>query len=266
MLTKKPLAKTDVALSQLALGTVKFGRNQSVKYPTAFDLPTDSQMADLILNALDHGITTLDTAPAYGIAEQRLGEFLKKGKCRHSLTLISKAGESYDTQSDSSHYDYSIKSLEKQLENSLRTLNTDYLDVWLLHSDGQDVKNLTDEVITLFDKKKQSGLVRATGMSTKTVEGGEKALTFFDCIMMAASLDYTAENSLFDYAEDHGKSILLKKIFNSGHALTTNNKQATLKATFSTLFAHNSLCSAVIGTTNPKHLQENIDALTGKTI
>lgn len=257
------LAQTDVALSALALGTVKLGRNQSVKYPNAFELPTDDEMASLLQKALASGITTLDTAPAYGLSEQRLGEWLKKTHSRQSLTLISKAGESYNSQNDTSQYNYHPRALEKQLENSLRALHTDYLDIWLIHSDGQDITHLNDEVLTLLDKKKQQGLIRATGMSTKTVEGGQKALEHLDCIMMAASLDYTDENSLFAFAEQLGKSILLKKIFNSGHALTAEaGKQAMLESTFESLFAHKSLCSAVIGTTNPIHLQENINALT----
>jgi len=73
---KRPIALTDVELSSLTLGTVKFGRNQSVKYPGSFDLPRDKEITTLLSQAQEQGITTLDTAPAYGISEERLGALL----------------------------------------------------------------------------------------------------------------------------------------------------------------------------------------------
>ena len=59
----------------LGLGTVKFGRNQKIKYPT-FELPSDQAVCQLLDDAQNYGINLLDTAPAYGIAEERLGQLL----------------------------------------------------------------------------------------------------------------------------------------------------------------------------------------------
>lgn len=257
----KPLGSTDVILSPLSLGTVKIGRNQSVKYPTQFDLPSDQDILTLLHNSLDIGISTLDTAPAYGIAEQRLGKFIKNN--RQHVQIISKAGEQYQPESDNSEYFFDAKFLKQQLENSLRNLQTDYLDCWLLHCNNDDLANLTDEAITCLQQAKKDGWVRSIGASTKTVAAGEKALDHFDCIMMTSNLEYSDEDSLFDYAKSVDKGILLKKIFNSGWALQQQNpqaKQETLAATYQQLFKHSSACSAVIGTINPKHLIENAKA------
>ncbi len=254
----RQLAQTDVWLSPLALGTVKFGRNQAVKYPTGFDLPDDKRVRDLLTLAFDQGMTTLDTAPAYGIAEERLGKILPMN--RHDVQIIGKAGEHFNSQTTQSQFDFSPNALLTQLKQSLKALKTDYLDCWLLHSDGNDRVNLSDEVIDTFLQAKKAGYVRTVGASTKTIEGGKRALEHFDCVMMASSADYQEEDTLFSIAKEKQKSLLLKKIFNSGWDLQQKDKENVLEHTFSRLFQHVSTCSAVIGTGSPKHLKENIEA------
>ena len=70
-LAKRPLGSTGIDVSSLGLGTVKFGRNQEVKYPTGFSLPVDRAIESLLDVARESGINLLDTAPAYGSSEQR---------------------------------------------------------------------------------------------------------------------------------------------------------------------------------------------------
>lgn len=255
---KRALGQSGVELSPITLGTVKFGRNQGVKYPKGFDLPSDDELSALLDLALTHGVTTLDTAPAYGMSEKRLGFLLANQ--RQKFQIISKAGEVYDSTKNTSHYDYSLKGLRQQLDNSLRALKTDYLDCWLLHSDGNDEENLNDDVLLLFQKLKKEGLVKSIGASTKTVRGGEIALQELDCVMMTASLTYHDEDSLFEKATLLNKGILLKKIFDSGWALDTDGieKMHTMTNTYRHLFEFHSTSSAVIGTITPDHLLQNI--------
>ena len=256
---KRYIGNTDVELSLLGLGTVKFGRNQSVKYPGNFNLPDDKTIEHLLAIAREVGMTTLDTAPAYGIAEERLGNLLNEQ--RKQWEIITKAGEIYHPELDQSSFDFSPRGLQKSLENSLRKLHTDYIDCWLLHSDGNDVEYLNDDVIDCLQKAKQDGWVRSIGMSTKTVKGGKLALQHLDCIMMTASLKNTDEMELLDIATLLGKGIILKKIYDSGWALTSDNKLDIMKETMQNLFSYASVCSAIVGTINPAHLQENIDSL-----
>jgi aryl-alcohol dehydrogenase-like predicted oxidoreductase len=259
---QKALAHTGVTFSQLSLGTVKFGRNKSVKYPTVYDLPSDAELSGLLAQAIHAGISTLDTAPAYGLSEERLGKLLNNQ--RQNWQIISKAGENYDAISDSSHYDYSPRALAKNLENSLKLLRTDYLDCWMLHCDGNDLANLNDEVLTTLDKARERGHVRSIGASTKTVEGGRYALQHLDCVMTTASLDKPIAQELLSDATRLNKSLLLKKIYDSGWALTSGNKESIMRNTLYDLFSHPAVCSAVIATTSPLHLLENISALIGK--
>ena len=77
----------------LGLGTVKFGRTAKVSYPHPYVLPSDEQIADLLALAKSLGVTLLDTAPAYGTSERRIGEAIA-GE-RADWLLCSKAGEEF---------------------------------------------------------------------------------------------------------------------------------------------------------------------------
>ena len=72
--------RTNINISPFALGTVKIGRNQAMKYPNAYELPSDKEVLELLDLAEQLGINCLDTAPAYGIAEERLGKLIKGEK------------------------------------------------------------------------------------------------------------------------------------------------------------------------------------------
>ncbi len=93
-LKKFPIAETGILVTPLGLGTVKLGRNQGVKYPTPFHIPDDKASADLIAHAKALGINLIDTAPAYGHSEQRLGKLLK-GQ-RDDWIICSKVGEEFE--------------------------------------------------------------------------------------------------------------------------------------------------------------------------
>jgi aryl-alcohol dehydrogenase-like predicted oxidoreductase len=79
VLPRRPFGNTGIDVSILGLGTVKLGRDQGVKYPNDFAIPDDQQAAQLIAIAREQGINLIDTAPAYGTSETRLGH-LKQGR------------------------------------------------------------------------------------------------------------------------------------------------------------------------------------------
>lgn len=248
----KPLGTTGLKLSALGMGTVKFGRNQGVKYPQDFALPDEAALAVLLGLAKDLGINTLDTAPAYGTSEERLGRLLA-GQ-RQDWIIIGKAGEIFEN--GQSRYDFSPKAIRASLEASLKRLNTDYLDIFLIHSDGHDVEILNDDLLNALHAIKNSGLARAVGASTKTAAGGLRALETLDTVMATYRADYTDEKSVLDYAEKHNKGVLLKKVLSSGH-------DTDIAGAIRFCFDHPAVASAIIGTINPDHLRGNIAAYQG---
>lgn len=245
---------TDIEVSALGLGTVKIGRNTGVKYPSAFTIPDDHTVAGLLTKARELGINLIDTAPAYGNSETRLGNLLNN---RHDWVIATKVGEEF--RDGVSRFDFSRDHTRASVERSLKRLNTDYLDIVLIHSDGNDEDILmhTDCVGTLKSCQEE-GLVRAIGMSTKTLSGGILAASLLDIVMITYNLEQQDE-SVLDYAREHGKGVLVKKGLMSGHA-------GSVEESMQLLFGQSGISSVIVGTINQEHLAENVrlaKALTG---
>jgi len=252
----RPLGQTGIAVSPLGLGTVKFGRNQAVKYPAHFELPTDEQIVELLTTARTLGINTLDTAPAYGTSEARLGQLLP-GK-RSDWVIIGKVGETFiDGVSD---YNFNADFIERSIEHSLKNLNTDYLDVMLIHSNGDDVNIIQHHrVFETLEKLKSQRLIRAFGMSTKTIAGGLLTLQHADVAMISYNPIAPEEKPVIDTAVKQHKGILIKKALASGH-LNKIAAEDPLRATMNFIFNTPGVSSVIVGTINPAHLQENVRA------
>lgn len=246
----RALGSTGLQVSCLGLGTVKFGRNQGVKYPQGFELPDDKHASDILALAHELGINLLDTAPAYGSSEERLGKLLKN---RHDWILCSKTGEEFIN--GQSHFDFSAKHTQFSVERSLKRLGTDYLDLVLVHSDGNDEQIIqqSDCFETLL-KLKQQGLIRAFGLSGKTVAGGLLALKYADAVMVTYNSADTSQRDVIQRAHTLNKAVLIKKAFNSGHA--------SEPAEDSLRFVLNEpgVSSVIVGTINNSHLQANAAA------
>jgi aryl-alcohol dehydrogenase-like predicted oxidoreductase len=248
----RSLGDSGLRISPLGLGTVKFGRNQGVKYPASFELPDDRQALDILAQAQELGINLLDTAPAYGSSEERLGELLKNQ--RKQWIICTKVGEEFEE--GKSYFDFSAAHTLLSVERSLRRLKTDYLDLVLVHSDGNDLSVLNEGVYPTLAKLKQAGVIRAFGFSGKTTEGGIGALEQGDCAMVTYNLHEQRELPVLDYALSHNKGILIKKALASGHICLQD--EDPLLASLKLIYSHPAVASAIIGTINPAHLRENV--------
>lgn len=244
---KRHLGQTGLSVSRLGLGTVKFGRNKGVKYPHGFDIPDEDALADLLALAADLGINLLDTAPAYGSSEERLGRLLK-GQ-RENWVIVGKAGEEFIN--GQSVYNFTPEHFEMSVERSLKRLQTDYLDVLLIHSNGNDMEILGNhDLIEKLHDFKRRGLVRAVGASTKTPEGGILALELLDMVMAAYNPEYTDEKAVLDYAAKNNKGALIKKALASGHA-------GDIGKSLQFALSHPGATAVITGTINSGHLREN---------
>ncbi len=250
----RPLGSTGLNVSPLGLGTVKLGRDQGVKYPNGFRIPDDAQARHLLDLARDLGINLIDTAPAYGVSEARLGPLLQ-GQRDHWV-VVSKVGEEFvDGQS---HFDFSPAHTRFSVERSLQRLKTDRIELVLVHSDGRDLEILQHSgVYETLAELKREGKILGYGLSGKTVEGGLFALEQGDCAMVTYNLNERAERPVLDYAQAHAKGILVKKALASGHVCLTPD-QDPVRLSFELLFSHPGVGAAIIGTINPQHLSANV--------
>jgi aryl-alcohol dehydrogenase-like predicted oxidoreductase len=250
MLSARKLGNTGLAVSPIGLGTVKFGRNQGVRYPQGFELPEDQTLARLLDQASELGINLLDTAPAYGASEATLGRLLPKRRDR--FLVCSKAGESFNGAS--STYDFSAEALIASAERSLQRLGIDHLDILLIHADVNDEAIIRGGALDVLIDLRERGLVRAIGMSTKTVAGGLMALGASDVVMVTLNRQETADTAVIDSAIDAGRGVLIKKALMSGH------DDAPAEAL---RFAadYPGVTSVIVGTLSADHLAENAGAL-----
>lgn len=260
LLAKRPFGLTGCDVSLLGLGTVKFGRNKGVKYPggDGFALPSDADISSLLDLSIDLGINLLDTAPAYGTAEERLGALM--GARREKFFLASKTGEEFDAQTGASRYVFTASHTRMSVERSLQRLRTDYLDCVLVHSSRDDLAVLQDsDVLDTLQALKAEGKIRSFGASTYTIEGGKMAVDRCDAVMVAHNRDYTAEADVIAYAAQHGKAVLVKKGLASGHIAD----DAALRENIRFVLQTPGVTSMVFGSLNPANIRKNAAAAAG---
>lgn len=250
----RALGETGIQVSPLGLGTVKFGRNQQVKYPSAFKIPDDKQVADLLSLAADLGINLIDTAPAYGQSQERLGRLLPGP--RDQWVIVSKVGEVFEH--GESRFDFSYEHTVETLEQSLKDLKTDHIDAVLIHSNGDDLRILHQEgALDALRDLKERGLIRAHGMSTKTVEGGLAAVQEMDLVMATCNLEDNSDRPVLEAAEKNHRGVLIKKGLMSGHV----KGETFVLDSMRHIFSQPGVSSMIVGTINPDHLRSNVQAL-----
>jgi aryl-alcohol dehydrogenase-like predicted oxidoreductase len=252
ILPKRPLGSTGLCVSVLGVGTVKFGRNQKIKYP-AFELPSDSAILQLLDDAQEHGINLLDTAPAYGNAEERLGALL--GSRRDRFVIVTKTGEEFANAE--SAFDFSAEHTRLSVERSLKRLRTDRIDCVLVHCPQNDFDVLNDSpVFETLRRIKERGDIRSFGASINSIAGGYQTVENADVVMVTYSISDTSHEPVIRRAEKCGAGVLIKKGLASGNVIA-NNPELSLKDKLCPLFASTAVSSVIIGTINREHLRAN---------
>lgn len=234
-------------VSPIGFGAFKIGRNVGTKYARSYDLP-DQRMVDALLGALlDMGINYIDTAPAYGVSEERIGAAL--GARRDRFVISTKVGE---TSCDGvSTYDFSATAVRASVERSLCRLRTDALDLVFVHAPRDDmaVLNGSDVVATLHELRDE-GLVGAIGFSGYTAEAFRSALGWADAIMIEYHPDARALEPVVGEAAEAGVQVMVKKGLASGRLSAAEAVRFVL--------SNPGVTSMVIGSLSADHMRENM--------
>lgn len=146
----RTLGRTGIRVSPFALGAMMF---------SSFGNGDQTEVNRMVARALDAGINFIDTADAYGESEEILGEALK-GR-RDDVVLASKFARPIGD--DPNHQGGSRRWIITAVENSLRRLNTDHLDLYQMHR--PDPETDIDETLSALTDLVRSGKVRAIGSS-----------------------------------------------------------------------------------------------------
>jgi len=161
------LGKTGFEISEVSLGTWQVGGKWGEDF--------DRDNAEKIINtALDNGINFIDTADVYsdGESEAAIGRVLK-GRSE-KIYVASKCGRKISPHSNE---EYTPKRLRDLVENSLRNMQLEQLDLIQLHCPPTDVY-YRPEIFAEFDKMKQEGKIANLGVSVEKVEEAIKAMEY----------------------------------------------------------------------------------------
>lgn len=189
------LKKSNIEVSNIGLGTNAVGGHN------LFENLDEEDGKDLVREALKQGVTFIDTADVYGLgrSEELVGEVLQEFK-REDYVIATKGAQNFLDLNDVKT-DNSPEYLRTALENSLKRLQLDYVDLYYLHfPDGvTDFKDSIGELVKLKDE----GKIRSIGISNVDLEQLKEANANGDISVVQAPysmLDRSAEEGLLQYA------------------------------------------------------------------
>ena len=166
------LKNSDLTVSRIGMGGCPMGQYGWGKV-------AESDLIGAVHTSLDQGITLFDTADTYGLGQSEINLAKALGPNRKEAIIASKFG--VRVENGHTFYDNSPTWIHQALENSLRRLNTDYIDLYQVHyRDG--VTPISVVVDTLEDLKKQ-GYIRCYGLSNISEEDLSELLPYEGCFV-----------------------------------------------------------------------------------
>ncbi|MCG3211246.1 MAG: Aldo-keto reductase IolS [Anaerolineae bacterium] len=153
------LGRTGLTVSVVSFGAWQFGGEWGRQF-------TQPEVNDLLSRAKAQGINLIDTAECYGdhLSEQLIGNFIKDR--RDDWLIATKFGHKFTGHLERSQL-WSVADVQQQLEDSLRALQTDVIDLYQFHS-GTDAAFDNDELWTMLNKQVQAGKIRHLGLSVSS--------------------------------------------------------------------------------------------------
>ncbi|MEI6207212.1 MAG: aldo/keto reductase [Desulfuromonadales bacterium] len=204
----RQLGATGISISEIGFGG--WGIGGVVGDAKAYG-PTDDKVSLMALNAaFDEGITFYDTSPLYGYghSENLIGSAFRQS--RHKVVISSKVGY----VDFSGKQDFSPDFICRSLDDTLRRLQTDYLDVYQLHDPLIDYLEEHPEVFETLEHLRKEGKIRVAGISLRNPADSLIAVTRlgFKSIQVNFSLvDQRAlELDIFSICHAHGAGIIVR--------------------------------------------------------
>ena len=205
------LGRSEIEISRLGMGTWAIGGGP------AWGDRDEEHWIETIEQAPEKGINLIDTAPAYnfGNSERILGKALQRMD-RSKVRIITKCGIVWDRKGSlfnkvgdvQLYKNLSADSLRREVEDSLKRLGTDYIDVYMTH--WQSVEPYftpIQETMGELMKMKEEGLIRAVGAANVTVDHIRQYLSFGELDVVQGKysiLDRQAEEELIPFCCENG--------------------------------------------------------------
>lgn len=228
----RTLGSTGLEVSVIGLGTWQFGGEWGKDF-------TQKEVDAILGTAKDAGINLIDTAECYGdhLSESFIGESIKNQ--RDTWIVATKFGHHYHGFMDRTRH-FDPQDVVKQLDESLRSLKTDYIDIYQMHS-GLDDEFQLEDLWGVLQKQKEKGKIRHLGLSisgndnifqtarAKSI-GAESIQVVYSRLDREPELEVLPQcqkDSLGVFARVPLASGLLSGKYKPGHQFTGENVRAT---------------------------------------
>ncbi|OMD99000.1 oxidoreductase [Paenibacillus odorifer] len=203
MANKITLGKTNLQVLPLGLGANAVGGHN------LFPGLNDETGRNIVRSALDHGINFIDSAFIYGPgrSEELIGEVLKERGGRDNVVIATKGA--HVITGDKITLDNSPAFLRQSVEDSLKRLQTDYIDLYYIHFPDESTPK--DEAVGELKKLKDEGKIRAIGVSNFSIDQLKEANKdgHVDVLQSHYNLLHRdAEQDLLPYTQEHGISFV----------------------------------------------------------
>lgn len=210
----RKIGNTNLDVSVIGVGTWQFGGEWGKDF-------TQNEVDAILNQAKQEGINLLDTAECYGdhLSEKFIGDYLNRHQ-REDWIVATKFGHHFHGYLERTRH-VDAADVLKQLDRSLKALQTDYIDLYQSHSlSDEEFKN--DDLWTMLDKQKQAGKIRHIGLSlqnnpsvmqTKTAKSvGATALQ-----IVYNRLTQESEEEVFPIAQAENLGVLARVPLASGY-------------------------------------------------
>lgn len=282
---KRTLGKSGIEVSEIAFGGVEIGMPYGIGVKGKEDMLSETDAVKLLHAAVDAGINFFDTARMYGESEKIMGKAFANQ--RERVVLCTKCRHLLDSDGCLPASGELKKIIETSLNESLTMLQTDYVDVFMLHQANVLILG-NEDIAGVFSDLKKKGKIRSAGVSTYTTEETKRALDAgtWDVLQIPFNLMDQRQGILFSDAKEKGiglviRSVLLKGLLSSkGQDLHPALKQveehiksydrlltdgayplSTLATKFVLSFPE--VAAALIGIDNFSYLQQSLEAANG---
>jgi aryl-alcohol dehydrogenase-like predicted oxidoreductase len=200
------LGQSALEITRVGIGTAPIG--STPRWSIYWGPQSESEAIRAIDSALDLGVNWIDTAPFYGWgqAEQIVGKALR-GK-RHKVFVFTKCGTLLN-ESGGWREDLSPASIRREVETSLRNLQTDYIDLYQFHD--PDPHTPIEESWAAMQTLIQEGKVRCAGLSNHTIELMQQAMVVAPITSNQHQyhlLDRAIEHDILPFSQQHGIGVL----------------------------------------------------------
>ncbi|RAP73761.1 aldo/keto reductase [Paenibacillus montanisoli] len=284
------LGRTDMEVSRITYGAMELGGGNAFSGgSTRWELRPEEDNIRLLRQAFDNGVNSFDTAELYGAGRSEfiIGKAL--GDVRKQCVIATKV---------SAHH-LRPKEIRTALWQSMFRLNTDYIDLYYIHTPSNEIP--IEESMGELSKLKEEGVIRAIGVSNFSLAQLKQAMQYgrVDAIQPEYHmLQRSIEDDLLGYCLENGISIMsynslakgiLTGIFHKGKEVTDFRKERSLfqsenllktadlirlleeiaaakdatlsQIAISWLLRQKGLTSAIVGTQNEKHFFENLHSI-----